>query len=1612
MNAKKRWQTWGGNRGKAWRLGLAVLFICLGIGLTAGAADWYVDDEGDLFFSQDWNGSGLFLLDTSTGSAVHVGLSGVTTRTVGLAPGDNPSELFGSLPWDLARIAVDGTGPNIISGWTGIEGLAYDVGNDVLYAIWGTIDRFMVLDSMTGALVEYLPGPGVDVEALAYDPSRNLVYGIGGGTTLLAYDPVTRTWSSVGDTGVNWDDCGLAYDPKADVLYAVGLAVGDNLYTIDPATAAVSVVGPTTISPTAGGLAFLLWTIQQTIDAAAPGDTIHVQVGTYHENIVVDKKLKILADPGAVLDGDGGYAATIDANKVVFSGFEIIDSHWSGVVVLGNKNTVKNIVAHDNFIGLAIDFSDKNTLTKNEVYDNAWAGITLWQATQNTVSKNDIHDNPMGIKLISADNNTIKKNDIYDNGTGIDLDPSHNNTIINNSIFNNETGVWIHDSSTGNQVLQNLIYNNGIGVFINEGATSNLVAGNQLWGNYMDGVWIEEAAGNTVSNNWIVNNAGAVYLRFADANDIVGNLLADSWQWNGLGLTFSNGNWVYDNVITGNAMGGIWLKASNTNTIESNTVFDNRFTGIGLGDGSTLNTIVDNDIVQNDEHGVLLSNGSNWNEILGNWILGNGGSGVFLYDSHGNTIDINEIGNNEHGVFLEESDGNDILRNWVYGSTHSGVLLIDSNNNWIWANRLQNNGAGVFIAQSKFNDVIRNYIANNTHEGVGLEDARRNTVAGNEILGSNNGIYLGNADWNKILNNFIHDNLAGISLEESDHNLVARNRVVHNEDGIVLHLSNWNRLIDNFVANSLYNGVLLMDSDGNRIAHCRVTRNRDSGVALGSLSDHNVVVENRIYNNRGAGLHLYDAWWNTVERNQIYGNRWVGMFVGESLYNEILNNEIYGNRNAGVALQDSDENLLQGNVIHHNRRQGIQLGSAEWNEIVANVVYRNLRQGIALMDSHHNTISHNDIFGNHGGILLEHSDVNEIVWNWIRHNGYAGIYLYDSDGNFIAYNTIQGHHTGIKLDDSVGNTLLGNLLTGNVVGIDVDPSMLNRIEGNEIAYNGTGIYLFDSSVNHIVDNWIHHNGVGIEGEGIYDTLFEGNLIENNGAGIWLHPYGGGNTIVGNTIQGNGTGLLFDWSDGNDLSANEITGNGIGADLVLSWSEDFTNNLISGNGTGIVQRNFGLGNEAHYNAFVGNTVAGIDNQDPEAMCVFDAILNWWGSVNGPTADHNGDGVPDYNGGGDWVIGNVIYSPWLGIGTDADPAIGWQPVSPMLYIVDDVGPRPAVGYLNAAIAAANLFAGPDTIEVRHGTYGGDWPITEAVTIKSETGSAAHTHLLGNLSLDASNILLGGFRNGFTVHGDVTVLGGHDASAIHINWNDLLGLVSNGGLNILDATFNWWGGNHPATRTIGFVDYWPWLALPSDTIIGFVDLYRLSIPDAMTLGELVAAGLTEAEALVALEVMNTCGYTMEEAITLVEEVGWIRVASALRRAMGDCEQFAIQLAGYGFVGGGGGLFAAGAGGATGQLTYEVGESILVYFVLTHPFTGEIIPDAVVSAAISRPVEGEYTEILFFDVAPFNEEAGEYQVEVDTTGWEPGVYDVWVGTGALDQFEHTQVTLVAPSE
>lgn len=269
--------------------------------------------HGILYFSQDNNTNGLYRLDTVTGTATLIGQSSVNSATVGLAPSENPNFLYGSEPFGLLVIPIDGSGASQ-RGTTGMEGMAFNISTKILYGILNS--DFFTVDPGTGAIATDLVNPTFDVEGLAADPFNNKVYGIGDGNNLVVYDVAGNAWSTVGNTGRNWDSAGLDYDPIDRVLYAVSPIQGNTLYRINPVTAAVTTVGPTGISGMGGGLAYVQTPLTY-VSVTWSDNKIHL----------LDRNL---IDLGGFVEGSGNPNGIATDGRVIYTG------HFSPQLVIAH----------------------------------------------------------------------------------------------------------------------------------------------------------------------------------------------------------------------------------------------------------------------------------------------------------------------------------------------------------------------------------------------------------------------------------------------------------------------------------------------------------------------------------------------------------------------------------------------------------------------------------------------------------------------------------------------------------------------------------------------------------------------------------------------------------------------------------------------------------------------------------------------------------------------------------------------------------------------------------------------------------------------------------------------------------------------------------------------------------------------------------------------------------------------------------------------------------------------------------------------------------------------------------------------------------------------------
>ena len=304
--------------------------------------------------------------------------------------------------------------------------------------------------------------------------------------------------------------------------------------------------------------------IQMAIDdvSVQDNDIIEVYSGTYNENIIVYKELKIIGYDNEYLNGDdsgkpiidaGGSidVIKIDADYVTISGFTIkngfyLYSSFSGLLINSKYNTISENNIIENNRGFTLETGSSHNIICNNIikYNDR---LYLHETSDNQIFENQIiENNSTGIlDMEFANNNRIFNNTIADNNnhkgaSAINLFKSSNNFIYYNDIINNNgPGIFIWPESSNNIIYQNIITNdyytavgrdvNDYGIYLGYYSSNNIIKGNTIKGHKLAGIYIEFCSNNIILNNEISNNDEyGIVIEFGYNNHITLNNIRDN----------------------------------------------------------------------------------------------------------------------------------------------------------------------------------------------------------------------------------------------------------------------------------------------------------------------------------------------------------------------------------------------------------------------------------------------------------------------------------------------------------------------------------------------------------------------------------------------------------------------------------------------------------------------------------------------------------------------------------------------------------------------------------------------------------------------------------------------------------------------------------------------------------------------------------------------------------------------------------------------------------------------------------------------------------------------------------------------------------------------------
>ncbi len=231
-------------------------------------------------------------------------------------------------------------------------------------------------------------------------------------------------------------------------------------------------------------------TIQHGVDNADPGNTLLATNWSYHEEVVIDKKLNIMGESveNTTIGGiSGGTAFTIQADFVNLTGFTInncqmgvkINGSWnniynnnistSGSAIKGLGDGQLNDI-YDNFLTSRLRVNRGSGWT---IWNNTAASIQMYDSDNFTIIENDVNN---GIRIESSENITVDRNEIH--GT-LEIIKSLNTDILNNLIEDYDKCVEIESYSSHTTLINNTIQLNtsstrGVGIEIGNSVNNEI----------------------------------------------------------------------------------------------------------------------------------------------------------------------------------------------------------------------------------------------------------------------------------------------------------------------------------------------------------------------------------------------------------------------------------------------------------------------------------------------------------------------------------------------------------------------------------------------------------------------------------------------------------------------------------------------------------------------------------------------------------------------------------------------------------------------------------------------------------------------------------------------------------------------------------------------------------------------------------------------------------------------------------------------------------------------------------------------------------------------------------------------------------------------------------
>ena len=307
-------------------------------------------------------------------------------------------------------------------------------------------------------------------------------------------------------------------------------------------------------------------TLQERINAAAPGETIQLEAGIHPGPIIINNSLTLTGEPGTEIRGNGsGKVISVSADDVTLRGLRITGSGLrlsdddAAVFVTGNRAKVENCVIADSLHGVYLKKVSGAQILNNHIQGKTTLAAStepvekgIGQSSENCDTTLVTNRRGNGIHQWNCEGNLIRGNEISDARDGIYFSFTNDSRVEKNLIYHVRYGLH-YMYSNGNIFENNTFTENAAGAAImfskNMVVRANRFVNNRGYRAY--GLIFQSSDNSRLDQNDISENAVGLSFNQCNQNEVVGNRVTRNY----IGLRFgsnSDGNRFTENIFTGN----------------------------------------------------------------------------------------------------------------------------------------------------------------------------------------------------------------------------------------------------------------------------------------------------------------------------------------------------------------------------------------------------------------------------------------------------------------------------------------------------------------------------------------------------------------------------------------------------------------------------------------------------------------------------------------------------------------------------------------------------------------------------------------------------------------------------------------------------------------------------------------------------------------------------------------------------------------------------------------------------------------------------------------------------------------------------------------------------